>query len=415
VSALSTLSRRRRPPLSAERLRDMLVPDVGTPANTRERVARTWWRTLRRLFPLGGHSHGNEVTIYNNGDDAFTAMFAAIEGARSLVWLETYILLPDALGRRVLDALRAAAERGLQVVLLHDAVGSSELRTSDTKPLRDAGVDVVTFNPLFRRRRLSGALMRDHRKILIADDVGFAGGMNISEDYAGPLLGNERFRDTHARITGPAVAALADVLARSYRVATKRTLPILPPAAEHDDGVFTQVLRSDVRRRRRHIQRALRQTIGRSMTRCWLTTPYFVPPPKIVRALKRAARRGVDVRVLTAGTSDVPIVRRASHHLYGRLLRAGVRIFELSGQTLHAKTATIDGLYAMVGSFNLDHWSWHRNLEVTLTIVDPDCAAQLTEQFERDLSRAAEVELTGWRRGRIEKVIDWIAYQLMKL
>jgi cardiolipin synthase len=397
----------------------VLAPEASGHDNLRERALRTWWRTLRRLFPLGGHSDGNLITIFDEGDAAFSAMLASIESARTRVWLETYIFEPDALGRRVLDALLAARERGCEVLFLFDAVGSSGLTSAHTAPLVDAGARVTVFNPVLRalgRRRLRGVLMRDHRKILITDDEAYVGGMNVTVDYGGKELGNSRFRDTHARACGPGVSELARVFARSWQIATGEDLDIAPPPAPFDDGVFTQVLRSDVRRRRRFIQRALRQTVARSLTRCWLTTPYFVPPRRLMRALKVAARRGVDVRVLTAGESDVPIVRRASRHLYGRMLRFGVRIFELRSRTLHAKTATIDGLYGMVGSFNLDHWSWHRNLEVTLTAVDTGCAEQLARHFERDLAGAEEVQLERWqRRGLMERVIDWVSYQLMKL
>jgi cardiolipin synthase len=408
------LARRPRHPLSPERLHGMLVFDPSDSVPVRERITRTWHRTLHRLFPFGGYSDGNVVTIWSGGDDAFGAMITAIERATTRVWLETYIFSPDELGRRVLDALRAAAERGVDVLLLYDAVGSSDMTPAQTAPLTAAGARVVVFNPwrLLSPRR---SLKRDHRKILITDDTGFVGGMNISADYAGPTLGNGRFRDTHARIVGPGVADLARVLGRSYKLATKDELTPPAPTAEKPGGIFAQVLRSDVRRGRRYIQRALRQTIGRSLQRCWLTTPYFVPPIRLIRTLKGAARRGVDVRVLTAGESDVPIVRRASHHLYGRLLRAGVRIFELRDRTLHAKTATIDGLYTMVGSFNLDHWSWHRNLEVTLSVVDPDAAARVSAHFERDLEGAHEISLDQWRRGLLERVVDWVAFQLMKL
>ncbi|MEQ1893328.1 MAG: phospholipase D-like domain-containing protein, partial [Planctomycetota bacterium] len=170
------------------------------------------------------------------------------------------------------------------------------------------------------------------------------------------------------------------------------------------------------RRARRSIQRALRMTLARALERVTLTSPYFVPPARLVRALLHARRRGVEVRILTAGRSDVPLVRLASQHLYGRLLRRGIRIFELEQRTLHAKIATIDGVYATVGSFNLDYWSDRRNLEVAVGLLDPAATAELERQFELDLTGAREVTLSTWeRRTLLERLLGFGAYQLLRI
>lgn len=404
-----------------ERLRLELDPRqiVLRDLPVRQRLRAAWRVTLARLLPLGGASDGNDVTLFFDGDAAYDAMLGAITAATHRVWLETYILAPDRAGRAFLDALIAAARRGLDVVLLYDVVGSPQLTDEVLRPLKDAGVEVVAFNPLWRGRfglRRLPILHRDHRKILIADDAGFCGGMNIAEDYAGPKHGNGRFRDTHAGLLGPCVADLADILRASVRTAGGPRLPALAAPPPREGGVFLQVLGSDVRRRRRHIQRALFHTVRRAVSTCFLTTPYFVPPPRLVRALVHARRRGVDVRVLTAGVSDVPIVAAAARHLYGRLLGAGVRIFEMTGRTLHAKTATIDGLYASVGSFNLDRWSFGRNLEVTFAVLGAGLADSLERRMEDDLLLSREVQRAEHEaRGLWQRIVGFVAYQLMRL
>ncbi|MCC7108562.1 MAG: hypothetical protein IT382_04700, partial [Deltaproteobacteria bacterium] len=197
-----------------ERLRLELDPRAAVlrtlPVRLRLRAA--WRKTVERLLPLGGASEGNDVTLFFDGDAAYDAMLGAIATAHHRVWLETYILEPDRAGRAFLDALQAAAHRGVDVVLLYDVVGSPHLGDDVLQPLRVAGVEVVAFNPLWRGRfglRRLPILHRDHRKILVADDTGFCGGMNIAEDYAGPKHGNGRFRDTHAALQGPCVADLA--------------------------------------------------------------------------------------------------------------------------------------------------------------------------------------------------------------
>ena len=177
---------------------------------------------------------------------------------------------------------------------------------------------------------------------------------------------------------------------------------------------FVQVLGSNVRRRRRHIQRSVRQTVRRSVNRCYVTSPYFIPPRRLIRALVGAARRGVDVRVLTAGLSDVPIVHLASSYLYPMLLRQGVKVYELQGHTLHAKTTTIDGVYATVGSFNLDFWSHRRLLEVNVAFLDADLAKELEDQFVTDLEGAVEMTLEGLsKRSWMRRAFAWLAYRTM--
>lgn len=404
----------------SEPLRALLDPvarrSVGVQVPVR--LARVWRRTVERLLPLGGSSEGNQVTVFFDGDSAYDAMLAAIHSATRRVWLETYIFEPDRVGHAFLDALHAARLRGVQVVLLFDVVGSPRLTHDLISTLRDAGALVVGFNPPWRLTRPLPLLVRDHRKILVVDDgAAFCGGMNVGEDYAGARWGNSRFRDTHALVEGPAAAELATLFVSSLHAALgRRVLERGVPSTPLAEGVFTQVLASDIPRRKRHIQRALYHTVGRCMRRCFLTTPYFIPPPRLVAALVRAARRGVDVRILTAGISDVPLVALAARHLYSRLLLGGVKIFEMTGRTLHAKTSTIDGIYASIGSFNLDRWSFGRNLEVNLTVVDPGLATRLEAQFADDLamSRAVRPEEHA-ARGPLERLRGWLAFQLMRL
>ncbi len=368
---------------------------------------------------LGGASDGNELTLFVDGDGAFDAMLGAIDSATTRVWLETYIFAPDPLGHTVLDALTRAAARGVDVRLLIDAVGSPDL-LPHTKALSAAGGRIAVFNPALRftlKRRLP-MTMRDHRKVLVVDDdVGFCGGMNVSCDYGGARRGNGVFRDTHLLVQGPAARDLALVFSASWHHACAERLSTFSPAAPRFDGSHVQVLGSDRFWRRRGIQRALHHAVTRAHARIRLTAPYFVPPPRLLRALSQAARRGVVVEVLTAGVSDVPIVAAAARHLYGRLLQSGVQIWELGGgRTLHAKTASIDGIYAHVGSFNLDRWSFDRNLEVVAMVLDPGFSQALDRVFDDDLRTSTQVTLQAWQaRSVVDVVVGWCAWQLARL
>lgn len=365
-----------------------------------------WEVTADMLLRYGGASSGNNVEILCDGDDVFERMWHSMDSASKRVWHETYILEPDRVGQRMIEVLAHAARRGCQVRLLYDALGSPRVTEAFLKPLRDAAkregqVEIDRFNPVFMRNRRLGFFTRDHRKITIIDDrVAFAGGMNTSEDYAGPRLGKATFRDCHAEFRGPCVRDLAAVTLKSLNLMRDVNTRAIGPRPARGGGMFVQVLSSRGMLGRRAVQHAMRVTVRHAVERCMIVNPYFLPPQRLMSALEKAAQRGVEVRILTSGLSDVPMVRRASQHIYGHLLRHGVRIFEYFGSTLHAKTMTIDGLYSTVGSFNLDTWSHKRNLEVNVGIIDAGAAASLEQQFESDLAQAKEVTLDNWTRRR---------------
>ena len=399
-----------------ESIRSVFDPYQAAPGG--KRLARAWRKTLHLLWPLGAVSHGNEVRVIVDGDQTFEAMWADIARAERSVHLTTYIFEHDRVGQRTLEELVAAAKRGCRVLVVLDAFGSHRLDRTHLEPLRAAGGEVLFYNPLVAWPIRVSRLVRNHRKILVIDRcVSFCGGMNVAEEYAGSRHGTGLFRDTQLRIAGPAAHDLATVVEELARIidGEKRQLPG-QRAEPNGDGCVVQILESPGRRRRASIQKALHTKLGRAIERCYLTSPYFVPPRALMVALCEAARRGVDVRVLTAGRSDVPAVRLASQHLYGRLLRAGVRIFEFGPGVLHAKTGTVDGVSASVGSFNLDYWSYRRNLEVSVGVFGGAATRELELQFDADLAGAAEVHLASWEgRSRLQRLLHWAAYQLMRL
>lgn len=397
-------------------VRRALEPILATRGG--KRLARIWLRTLALLRSYGAVSEGNRLHFLADGDEAFEEMWAAVAGAHHSVHLTTYILEPDRVGERTLAELEAAAGRGCEVLLVVDAFGSHRLPEARLRTLRAVGIGVLVYNPIVRWPLGAARLVRNHRKILVVDrKLAFCGGRNVAEEYAGPRHGTALFRDTQLVVEGPAandLALLVEDLAGEMQARPVRLAGPVPRAG--DEGSVVQILESNGRRQRRAIQRALRTKLGRAVERAYLTSPYFVPTPRTLRALEVAAGRGVDVRVLTAGRSDVPVVRRAAQHLYGRLLEAGVRVYELRESVLHAKTAVIDGVSASVGSFNLDHWSERRNLEVVVSAFDPAAARELERQFEGDLAGAHEVTLEGWRkRSWGVRVMGWVAYQVLRI
>ena len=224
--------------------------------------------------------------------------------------------------------------------------------------------------------------------------------------------GGAAWRDTHLCIEGPAAFELQYFFLRTWR--REGGAPLDEARYAHEgrrpDG-RVHILSSDLRRGRLSIRRAYRVAIRGARRSIAITNAYFLPTLPVLRALTSAARRGVDVRVIVPGQSDVLAVRLASRSIYGRLLRAGVRIFEYGGRVLHAKTATIDGHWATVGSSNLDSLSLRRNLEANAIVEDDRFAAALEAMFEEDLRSSVEVTAAAWQgRGPIERVGSWLAY-----
>eukprot|EP00918_Siedleckia_nematoides_P057182 GHVU01124716.1.p1 GENE.GHVU01124716.1~~GHVU01124716.1.p1 ORF type:complete len:447 (+),score=55.85 GHVU01124716.1:500-1840(+) len=341
------------------------------------------WRRLLRLYArrFGRCSAGNEVHLFagESGDDCFADMLAAIGRATERVWLETYILDDSNRARHTCEALRAAARRGVQVVLLLDWIGSYNAPSNCLRQMQADGVHVVHFNPVLPVGSGIGPIaFRDHRKLLIIDSqCAYVGSMNVSRDTEGGSPGEpSRFYDIHARVRGPAVADLGDVFVSSLRESgAEREVELASRVAEDlklrssaplglgslpAGGCYVQVLDSNVRRRVKSIQRVMESVVSEADSSVHLTTSYFLPPGFLRRALLRCQRNRVPVSVLLSGNSDIPGDVAASKYVVGKLLGEAsgrpASVYLMRNRHCHAKTISIDGVWASVGSFNWDRY-----------------------------------------------------------
>ncbi len=344
----------------------------------------------------------NKVTLLRDGAAAFDALEGAIQKAQHHIHMVYYIWQPDSTGQRLRDALTTACQRGVEVRLLLDDVGSRSANKHFFQPLLQAGGQVERFlrvNPLSRQLSLNN---RNHRKIMVVDGViGFTGGMNVGDDYAGR---GEPWRDLHARICGSVVHSLQEVFCQDWYHASAEDLvsPVYFPPIKAEGDVWAQLLASGPADQRwRAIHTLMFAAINLSQKRVWIETPYFVPDAAIVMALQTAALRGVDVRLLLPAQSDHPLVQYAGHSFLDELLAAGVRVFELQGVMPHAKTVTIDGVFSSIGSANMDQRSFRLNFEANLFFYGEQVAVELEQDF---LSICAEVkEITVDDRQNISK------------
>ncbi|MBK7642785.1 MAG: cardiolipin synthase ClsB [Planctomycetes bacterium] len=359
----------------------------------------------------------NRVQPLIGGKQAYPEMLAAIRSARSHVHFEIYILLDDRIGLEFRDALVERAKAGVTVRMLYDSLGCFGLGDSFLGPLRDAGAQLLEYAPLFPWRRDFGLNRRDHQKILVVDDrVAFAGGINVGLDYVPVEEGGGGWYDVHARVEGPAVHDLAVLFRKTW---TKRggasfPAPGKPEPALPQDGISApgvQVISNVGARSRSHMRHAYLRAIRRAEKTISIMNAYFIPDRGLRRAFARAARRGVSVRVIVPSTTDVQAVRYASRHLYGALMKAGVRIFEWPGAMMHAKCGVIDEVWSTIGSYNLDKRSLLHNLEVALVVIDSKVGEELGAEFAGQLARCAEVDPAQWeQRSWWQKSKEWLFY-----
>ncbi len=355
------------------------------------------------------------VRLLRNGAEAFPAMFSALESAVSSVSLEMYIMADDETGSEFRDRLVGAARRGLQVRVLVDAWGSWNLPDSFWDGLRAAGGAVRWFRPLSK-----GFLpFRNHRKLLLIDDtIAFLGGLNISNEYFRGANNELPWRDNALKIEGPEVAGLRRSFSRMWAIAgspLRRLFSPLPREhrARRRTAGAVRFLESGPENPMRPVRRAYRQVVKNAKRTIDLAMGYFYPHGRMLRALKRAVRRGVQVRLMVPLHTDIPITRWAARGLYGRLLRAGVEVWEYTPSMMHSKIAIADDT-VIAGSANMDIRSGRINYELVAIVEDPKLAAQARADFEEDLTKSVRIGIEEWHnRPMIQKLKERFSYCLL--
>jgi cardiolipin synthase len=346
---------------------------------------------------------GNRVEVLLNGDEIFPAMLSAIRRAKTTITFANYVYGDGEISRVMAQALAERCRAGVGVNILLDAVGSGRMAKSERRLLRDSGCHLAFYHSLnpFAIKRINH---RNHRRILVVDGrVGFTGGTGVGEKWTGDGRRPGHWRQTDVRVEGPIVRFLQAAFAENWRDATGLLLggdAYFPPPTRRG-SVAVQSVKSSPASGAAEAYLLFQLAIDSAQSSIYLTNPYFVPDGAITDALVRAAQRGVDVRIITAGVVDSTLdrlVRKASQAHFGRPLAAGVKIYEYEPALLHAKTMIVDGQWVSIGSANLDNRSFALNSELNLVFVDRGLAATLTKVFRQDLAFAKPVMLDDWER-----------------
>jgi len=411
----------------SDAIRERLKGQVE-PADILQRYA-----LLIEMISVGTLVAGNKVTLLIDGSATYDAMLKAIRDAKDTINFETFIFEDDEVGRRFADLLLQKQAEGVQVNLLYDSVGCISTPSSFFQRLRDGGIRVLEFNPInpSKIRRKKWLLThRDHRKILTVDGkVAFTGGINISNVYSSIISGHRSgekkadsalhsWRDTDVQIEGPAVAEFEKLFLETWEKqkgpeSDRNYFPSLKQAGND----FVRVVGSTPGRAHRITYMMYVSAFAYAEDFIHLTTPYFLPDRQTIRALSKAAERGVDVKVILPGASDSVLLYYAGRYYYTHLLKSRVKLYERRADSvLHAKTAVIDGVWSTVGSTNMDLWSILDNDEVNAVILSRDFATKMKAMFEEDLRESHQILLEVWKkRPFISRVREWFLYLLSHL
>jgi cardiolipin synthase len=386
-----------------------------------------------RVAPPVTHVAGNELTVFVQSTPLIASMVADIAKAGNRVWLESYIFADDTVGQKVALALCERARAGLDVRVLYDAIGSIRTAGAFFDRMNNAGVKVHAFHTLWQAMREFAFLRvlnrRDHRKLLIVDEsVAYFGGMNIVDQRgiatvedakARHLPISSGWRDVHVRLAGPQQAKIADAFERLWRRVNRQSLvawarwPIRKMLRSQRESLFFFDSRPSLRYHRP--QRVFVPLIRRARRNITLSMAYFIPQGRVLRALVRARKRGVTIRVIIPGKSDVSAVQCATRYFYVYLLKRGFHIYEQNDYMLHSKVMVIDQEWSVVGSCNMDPRSLRYNLEFVAVIHARSTAALMKRicHYEMQKSRrvtSADVACRSWW----QRLVDRVAWSFRK-
>jgi cardiolipin synthase len=358
-------------------------------------------RLLQRMRPLDlpvTHRH-NSVELFHGGRQFFEALFAAIHSAEDNILLEYYLIHNDLIGIGLASELALAVQRGVKVKLIYDYIGCLDTPASYFKNLSKQGVELLSFNVPSFKRGVYWFDKRDHRKMTIVDGkLAFLGGFNIGDEYSGNVVDKRSFRDLGFSIRGEAVCELEAIFHETWNgeqddTGTRGTVVKLRSSGRKSGNAAVNIISGGPRQRRSFIREAFQVNIASAAQEILIATPYFVPGLSIIRSLLRAARRGVQVKLLLPARSDVPLMLLLGRSSYATLLRGGIEIFEMEREILHAKVMLIDAERTVIGSANLDQRSFHRNFEINCLVDNVEFGGQIRALMLEEIEGSRQVEL----------------------
>jgi len=383
--------------------------------------ARRRWRKV--FFSDAEPVSGNQVELLQCGAEFFPALIAAIDAALTEVHLETYIFNADPSAETVRDALIRAARRGVRVKLLIDGMGSRELPGAWRDALKKGGVSLLTYRPLVLGWLTNPrSLRRMHRKLAVIDArIAFVGGMNLIDDHE-PIRFDAPRLDFSVKVQGPLIVPIHQNVRRLWRLVALTQLQAderraaIEPTWPTDGHVRAAFVVRDNFAHRRDIERSYLAALALAQQEILIASAYFLPGRQFRKHLKKAAARGVRVKLLVQGHTDHPFFQAAARALYRDLLADGVKIYEYQASELHAKVAVVDGHWATVGSSNIDPFSLLLAREANIVVDDAAFGRELQQRVHQAMSQSLELAPADWqRRAWPRRMLSWLAYGGVRL
>lgn len=354
---------------------------------------------------------GNDVSFFTNAMDKYEKMLYDIENAKHHIHVEYYIFADDKIGNIIKNALIKKALQGVEVRIIYDGFGSRKTKKAFWEEMRKAGIEAEPFLKLAIPKLSSRLNYRNHRKIVVIDGcIGYVGGINIADRYLHGLDWGP-WRDTHVRIEGKGVQGLQSVFLIGWHFVTQTLItsrdyfPELPSFGD----ISLQTVNSGPLRDEQEITLGIMQAIYDARKSIFIQTPYFIPPESMSQALQAAAKRGLDVRIMVSGKSDVPLVQLASKSFFQEMLQSGVKVYKYEAGFLHSKMMVFDNSLTLIGSVNFDFRSFEHNFEVEAFIYDVEVAKEASSIFIQDQHCSQIISPRNWmKRSKWQKFIESI-------
>lgn len=363
----------------------------------------------------------NKVKLVRGGREYFSALTKLINFAQHSIHLQVYIYEDDETGQLVAAALMEAAKRGVMVYLMTDGYASKELPASFMKELHTAGVHFRFFEPLLKSEHFYFG-RRMHHKVLVVDGhYGLVGGINISNRY-NDIDNEPAWLDWALYVEGPAAGALfkicTDVWARPGQMALKRSLRNNLPSLPNTGQSLLRIRRNDWVKSKNQISRSYIDMLKRATSSVIIMSGYFLPGTIIRHHLNRAAKRNIDIQVIVAGKSDVPLAKHAERHMYRWLLKRNIKLYEYNGSVLHGKMATRDKKWVTIGSYNVNDISAYASVELNIDVNDAEFATHVQQQLETIITNdcvLVTVEEFNKKYNLIQRFIQYCSYWLVRV
>jgi cardiolipin synthase len=389
------------------RYRERVEPYVAGAADTDIRAVEQL-----ALMPM---TSGNRAELLVDGEATFDSLFAGIEGAEDYILIQFFIVRNDALGMKLKSRLQRASERGVHVHFLYDEIGSRHLGDDYLGDLAAAGVHVSAFNSSRGWRHRFQLNFRNHRKVLVVDgNLGWVGGFNVGVEYLGQDARHGPWRDTHLKLSGPSVLGLQEAFWEDWHWATGEVLDLAwTPRRTFAESQSVVIVPSGPADRQETASLLVQHAIHSAHRLFWVTSPYFVPDQGVQDALRLAAMRGVDVRIMIPERPDHLLVFLSAFSFLPDMLRSGVKVYRYQPGFLHQKVMLIDDVAASVGTVNLDNRSFRLNFEITAFLPDRHFAAEVRLMLERDFTNCRRIDHDEMARQPLwRKVVSRAAYLL---